>query len=74
MIHTVEALDGRRAVSLHICGTDIVTQVRSTFDVERGPKEIFPPDFENNVLAGSRRQARHRRRAGGDRGVRGSWK
>jgi hypothetical protein len=27
MIHTVEALDGRPAVSFHIYGTDIVTQV-----------------------------------------------
>ena len=35
-IHTVEAIDGEDAVSIHIYGTDIVTQERSTFNVAEG--------------------------------------
>jgi hypothetical protein len=45
MIHTVQALDGRDAVSIHVYGTDIVTQQRSTFDLDTGTEEIFRPDF-----------------------------
>jgi predicted metal-dependent enzyme (double-stranded beta helix superfamily) len=44
-IHTVEALDGRPAVSLHVYGTDIVTTPRSTYDLARGRVEPFRPDF-----------------------------
>ncbi len=44
-IHTVEALDGQPALSLHVYGTDIVTQERSTFDLERNSEEIFRPTF-----------------------------
>jgi predicted metal-dependent enzyme (double-stranded beta helix superfamily) len=44
-IHTVEALDGMPAVSIHVYGTDIVTQVRSTFDLESCTEEIFRPPF-----------------------------
>lgn len=44
-IHTVEALDGQPAISLHVYGTDIVTQQRSTFDLEHGTEEIFRPTF-----------------------------
>lgn len=44
-IHTVEALNGQDAVSIHIYGTDIVTQPRSTFDLDTGAEEIYRPDF-----------------------------
>ena len=44
-IHTVEALEGS-TVSIHIYGTDIVTQERSTFDLQAGTEEIFRPPFE----------------------------
>jgi predicted metal-dependent enzyme (double-stranded beta helix superfamily) len=44
-IHTVEAIDGEDAVSIHIYGTDIVTQERSTFNVAEGTEEPFYPPF-----------------------------
>lgn len=46
-IHTVEALESTVAVSLHVYATDIVTQVRSTFDLAAGTEEIFQPEFKN---------------------------
>ncbi len=46
-IHTVEALDGQPAISLHVYGTDIVTRERSTFDLERGTEEVFRPTFHD---------------------------
>jgi predicted metal-dependent enzyme (double-stranded beta helix superfamily) len=45
-IHTVEALDGRQAVSIHVYGTDIVTQERIEFDVAAGTERVFRPPFE----------------------------
>jgi predicted metal-dependent enzyme (double-stranded beta helix superfamily) len=45
VIHTVEALDGQEAVSIHVYGTDIVTQARSTFDLEAGTESPFSPPF-----------------------------
>ncbi|MDD7942839.1 cysteine dioxygenase family protein [Actinomycetospora lutea] len=42
-IHAVEALDGQEAVSLHVYGTDIVTQPRSTFDLATGIETPFSP-------------------------------
>ena len=44
-IHSVEALDGCDAVSIHVYGTDIVTQRRSSFDPVTGEETIFTPDF-----------------------------
>jgi predicted metal-dependent enzyme (double-stranded beta helix superfamily) len=44
-IHTVEAIDGQDAVSIHIYGTDIVTQERSSFNVADGTEEAFSPPF-----------------------------
>jgi 3-mercaptopropionate dioxygenase len=44
-IHTVEALDGLQAVSIHIYGTDIVTQQRSEFDLQAGTERVFRPPF-----------------------------
>ena len=44
-IHSVEALDGLPAISLHVYGTDIVTQERRTFDLERETEEVFRPTF-----------------------------
>ena len=44
-IHSVEAIDGRDAVSIHIYGTDIVTQRRSSFDPVTGEETFFTPDF-----------------------------
>ncbi|HEY5854537.1 MAG TPA: cysteine dioxygenase [Aldersonia sp.] len=44
-IHSVEALDGCDAVSIHVYGTDIVTQRRSSFDPATGEETIFTPDF-----------------------------
>jgi 3-mercaptopropionate dioxygenase len=44
-IHTVEAMDGQQAVSIHIYGTDIVTQQRSEFDLLTGTERIFRPPF-----------------------------
>jgi predicted metal-dependent enzyme (double-stranded beta helix superfamily) len=44
-IHTVEALDGVDAVSIHVYGTDIVTQERSTFDLATGREDIYRPEF-----------------------------
>lgn len=41
------------AVSFHIYGTDIDTQVRSTFDLEQGTVEIFRPEFEERGVAGA---------------------
>src|SRR5690242_15992027 len=42
-IHAVEAIDGQEAVSIHIYGTDIVTQPRSTFDIGAGTETPFYP-------------------------------
>ncbi|GAA3178814.1 hypothetical protein GCM10010531_36010 [Blastococcus jejuensis] len=42
-IHTVEALDGVDAVSIHVYGTDIVTQDRSEFDLETGRVQPYRP-------------------------------
>lgn len=39
----VEALDEHEAVSLHIDGTDIATQLRSTFDFTTGIETPFSP-------------------------------
>jgi predicted metal-dependent enzyme (double-stranded beta helix superfamily) len=44
-IHTVEAMDGQQAVSIHIYGTDIVTQQRSEFDPQAGTERLFRPPF-----------------------------
>ena len=44
-IHTVEAMDGQQAVSIHIYGTDIVTQQRSEFDPLTGTERVFRPPF-----------------------------
>jgi 3-mercaptopropionate dioxygenase len=44
-IHTVEAIDGQDAVSIHIYGTDIVTQERSCFNVADGTVDAFYPPF-----------------------------
>jgi hypothetical protein len=44
-IHPVEAIDGEDAVSIHIYGTDIVTQERSTSNVAEGTEEPFYPPF-----------------------------
>lgn len=46
-IHTVEALDGKDAVSIHVYGTDIVTQERSTFDLATGREDIYRPKFSD---------------------------
>jgi predicted metal-dependent enzyme (double-stranded beta helix superfamily) len=51
-IHTVEALDGADAVSIHVYGTDIVTQERSTFDQKAGTEEVYRPDFTAVDAAG----------------------
>jgi predicted metal-dependent enzyme (double-stranded beta helix superfamily) len=48
-IHTVEALDGVDAVSIHVYGTDIVTQERRTFDLATGREEIYRPDFSDTA-------------------------
>ena len=42
-IHTVEAMDGQQAVSIHVYGTDIVTQQRSEFDPLTGTERVFRP-------------------------------
>ena len=44
-IHTVEAMDGQQAVSIHVYGTDIVTQQRSEFDPLTGTERVFRPPF-----------------------------
>jgi 3-mercaptopropionate dioxygenase len=44
-IHTVEAMDGQQAVSIHVYGTDIVTQQRSEFDPLTGTERVFSPPF-----------------------------
>ena len=44
-IHSVEALDGTDAISIHVYGTDILTQNRSTFDLRTGSEAPFRPDF-----------------------------
>lgn len=44
-IHTVEALDGHDAVSIHVYGTDIVTQHRHTYDLASGAATPFKPAF-----------------------------
>lgn len=43
IIHTVEALDGVDAVSIHLYGTDIVTQDRSEFDMATGRVQPYRP-------------------------------
>jgi 3-mercaptopropionate dioxygenase len=43
--HTVVALDGRDAISLHAYGTDIVTQQRSEYDVDTGRARPYQPGF-----------------------------
>jgi predicted metal-dependent enzyme (double-stranded beta helix superfamily) len=43
IIHTVEALDGVDAVSIHVYGTDIVTQDRNEFDLETGRVQPYRP-------------------------------
>ncbi len=42
-IHAVGALDDRETVSIHIYGTDITTQPRSTFDLDEGTETAFSP-------------------------------
>lgn len=44
-IHTVQALDGHDAVSIHVYGTDIATQERSTYDLDRETAAPFRPDL-----------------------------
>jgi predicted metal-dependent enzyme (double-stranded beta helix superfamily) len=44
-IHSVEALDGHGAVGIHVNGTDIVTQPRSTFELTTGAESLYQPDF-----------------------------
>jgi predicted metal-dependent enzyme (double-stranded beta helix superfamily) len=44
-IHTVEALGGVDAVSVHVYGTDIVTQRRSAFDVATGAQRPYSPEL-----------------------------
>lgn len=44
-IHTVEALDGKDAVSIHVYGTDIVVQERSSYDLATGTEEVYRPEF-----------------------------
>lgn len=44
-VHTVEALDGRDAVSVHVYGTDIVTQPRHTYHPDTGAASPFRPPF-----------------------------
>lgn len=46
VIHTVAALDGPDAVSLHVYGTDIVTQERRAFDPVTHRAEPYRPAFE----------------------------
>jgi predicted metal-dependent enzyme (double-stranded beta helix superfamily) len=46
-IHSVEALDGRDAVSIHVYGADIVTQERSTYDLLDGTASVYRPEFSN---------------------------
>jgi len=48
-IHTVEALDGLDAVSIHVYGTDIVTQRRRAVDLDTGAVSVFQPDFASTV-------------------------
>jgi predicted metal-dependent enzyme (double-stranded beta helix superfamily) len=44
-ILAMEALSNEPAISIHIYGTDIVAQPRSTFDPEVGTEEIFQPVY-----------------------------
>jgi len=37
--------DGAQAVSIHVYGTDIVTQQRSELDVLAGTERVFRPPF-----------------------------
>ncbi|WP_433025815.1 hypothetical protein [Actinomycetospora sp. CA-053990] len=46
-IHVVEALDDQEAVSLHVYGTDIATQPRSTFDLATGIETPFSPPLSD---------------------------
>ncbi|WP_051218213.1 cysteine dioxygenase family protein [Nocardioides insulae] len=48
-IHTVEALDGHDAVSIHVYGTDIVTQHRHEYDPATGAAKIFAPDIHGDA-------------------------
>ena len=50
-IHTVEAMDGQQAVSIHVYGTDIVTQQRSEFDPLTGTERVFRPPFAETDAA-----------------------
>jgi hypothetical protein len=38
-------MDGQQAVSIHVYGTDIVTQQRSEFDPLTGTERVFRPPF-----------------------------
>jgi 3-mercaptopropionate dioxygenase len=51
-IHTVQALDGAQAVSIHVYGTDIVTQQRSEFDLQTGTERVFRPPFADAGTSG----------------------
>jgi predicted metal-dependent enzyme (double-stranded beta helix superfamily) len=44
-IHTVEALGDHDAASIHVYGTDIVTQPRSTYDLATGTVAGYQPEF-----------------------------
>lgn len=50
-IHTVEAMDGQQAVSIHVYGTDIVTQQRSEFDPLAETERVFRPPFAETDAA-----------------------
>ncbi|HVL83701.1 MAG TPA: cysteine dioxygenase family protein [Pseudonocardia sp.] len=52
--HTVEALDGDDAVSIHVYGTDIVTRERHTYDVETGETQPYRPRFVEPATASRR--------------------
>jgi predicted metal-dependent enzyme (double-stranded beta helix superfamily) len=44
-VHTVVALDGREAVSIHVYGTDIVSWPRYTYDPASGTASPFRAPF-----------------------------
>jgi len=50
--HTVVALDGEDAVSLHVYGTDIVTQQRNEYDVDTGAARPYQPGFATPATPG----------------------
>jgi predicted metal-dependent enzyme (double-stranded beta helix superfamily) len=62
IIHTVEAIDGQEAVSLHVYGTDIVTQERSTFDLASGTETPSTPRLQRPVRTERRADRTARRR------------